>query len=90
MRKKPWGYKINKLVKGARVRFEGQEAKDNSAMNGIHFNVEEPNYSLSQNTIEGYWSFLVSGSQGGVTYKVIESTSTTTGEEVTKEEAFGI
>jgi len=46
---KPWGYKWNKLVKGARVKSEDSQGDgDDTAMNGIQFNVEKPNYSISR------------------------------------------
>ena len=40
---KPWHYKKYKLVKGAQVRFEDpQGGGDDTALNGIRFNVEKP------------------------------------------------
>jgi len=87
---KSWGYKQRKLVKGAKVRFEASQGRgDDTALNGIQFNVERPNYSVSRQNITGRWILLTSGHQGQFTYKVTSSMSSTNGVEVTKEEVAG-
>jgi hypothetical protein len=86
---KDWSYEIDKLVKGARVRSEdGQDIGDDTALNGIQFNIEKPNVGVSRDQIIGEWAPIASGPQGQITHKIIESTETTTGEEVTKEESY--
>lgn len=87
---KGWSYRWNKLVKGARVRFEdNQGGGDDTAMNGLQFNVEEPNFGISRSQITGEWVAVTSGPQGQFEHKIIESTETTNSKELTKEEAYG-
>jgi len=87
---KDWSYKVNKLVKGARVRYEDKRGGgDDSAMNGIEFNVEKPNYGVSRSQITGEWVPVVSGPQGQFSHKIIESTETTKATSLTKEESYG-
>lgn len=89
---KPWNYQTYKLVKSAKVRYEDSQGhdEDDTAMNGIRFIIEKPNYSISQKPIAGEWEYITTGGQGGVEYKIIESTETSSGREVTNEEAYGI
>jgi len=87
----PWAYKVHKLVKGAKVRFEDSQGDgDDTALNGIYFNVERPNFSVSRLAIKGSWLFLTSGHQGQFKYEVTERTSSTDGVQVSKEEAYGL
>lgn len=86
---KGWSYKVGKLVKGARVRFEDPIDGDDTALNGIHFNIEEPNFAISRAQVTGEWVPVTSGPQGQINHKIIESTATTNDKEVTKEEAYG-
>jgi len=85
---KGWSYRAHKLVKGARVRYE-DPGGDDTAMNGIQFNVEKPNYGVSRSQITGEWVPVASGPQGHITHKIIESTETTTSKSLTKEETYG-
>ena len=72
---KGWSYRANKLVKGARVRYEDSIGRgDDTAMNGIQFNVEKPNFGVSRSQITGEWVPVASGPQGHITHKIIEST----------------
>jgi len=87
---KGWSYKPYKLVKGARVRYEdSQGGGDDTAMNGIQFNVEKPNFGISRSQITGEWVAITSGPQGQISHKIIESTETTTSKSLTKEETYG-
>jgi len=87
---KSWGYRVGKLVKKARVRFEdNQGGGDDTALNGIHFNIEPPNYGVSKSEITGVWKAVGSGPQGGFTHKIIESSQTTQSKEISREETYG-
>jgi len=87
---KDWAYRRNKLVKGARVRFEGKQGSgDDTAMNGMHINVEVPNYGVSHKGIVGYWKDVGSGPQGGFSHKIKEFSQSTLNEEITQEESYG-
>lgn len=82
-----------KLVKGARVRNEGYQGTgndhDDTALNGIEFKVEKPNFGVSNAKVQGEWVSVASGPQGYVKQTVTESTTTTDTKEMTKEQSYG-
>jgi len=87
---KGWNYEVGKLVKGARVRYEDPIGNgDDTAMNGIQFNIEKPNYGVSRSEITGTWASVTSGPQGQFSHTIIESTETSQSKELTKEETYG-
>ena len=78
---KTWGMcPYGKYIGGARVRYEDNVGNgDDTAMNGIQFNVEIPNFGISHSGITGEWALVASGPQGQISHKIIESTQTTSG-----------
>mmetsp|Transcript_27839 Transcript_27839/g.55766 ORF Transcript_27839/g.55766 Transcript_27839/m.55766 type:complete len:395 (+) Transcript_27839:95-1279(+) len=86
---KDWEGVSKKLVKGASLRFEGNQGSgDDTALNGIYFNVEVPNSGVSDAAIIGEWIRVASGPDGFI-HKISQSSTTSRGKEVTKEEAYG-
>lgn len=81
----------NKLVKGARVRFEDYQGNgDDTALNGIIFNAEIPNFGLSQSKITGDWVHQGSFPQGNPPQEITEVTTLTTGRTLTSETVHGL
>ena len=57
-----------KFVKAAQIQFEGSDASDDTAWNGLQFRSEYPSDGLSRQAIQGSWRLMGSGPK--ITYQL--------------------
>ena len=82
--------KSGKLVKDFRIRFESsQGGGDDTAWNGLIFEMETPNNGMSGATITGSWK-NVNSLPVGSTYTMTTSTMTTSSQSFTTEQAKSV